>query len=301
MWRSTLTLAFYFALLLFGIVGAVVYPMPQTAAQLSQLKVPTGAGPLSPERELTLKSKDSFKECDKCPEMIVVPAGKFMMGSPASENGRDIDEEPRHLVVIAKPLAVGRFTLTFEEWDACVADGGCNGRKPGDQGWGRGRQPVINVSWDDSSTYLLWLSRKTGKTYRLLTEADWEYAARAGSTTAFYWGDEIGKNNANCDGCGSKWDNQQTAPVGSFTANAFGLYDMAGNVWQWVQDCYHENYEGVSADGTAWIGGDCNRRVIRGGAWISKPQVARSAGRFWNHADSRGNLLGFRVARTLTP
>jgi formylglycine-generating enzyme required for sulfatase activity len=300
-WRSTLTLAFYFALPLFGIVGAVVYPMPQTAAQLSQLKVPTGAGPLSPERELTLESKDSFKECDKCPEMIVVPAGKFMMGSPASENGRDIDEEPRHLVVIAKPLAVGRFTLTFDEWDACVADGGCSARKPGDQGWGRGRQPVINVSWDDSSTYLLWLSRKTGKTYRLLTEAEWEYAARAGSTTAYYWGDEIGKNNANCDGCGSKWDNVQTAPVGSFTANAFGLYDMAGNVWQWAQDCYHENYEGVSVGGAAWIGGDCSGRVIRGGSWISKPEVARSAGRFWNHADSRGNLLGFRVARTLTP
>ena len=141
-----LTLALYFALLLFCILGAVVYPMPQTAAQQSQLKVPTGAGPLSLERERTLKSKDSFKECDKCPEMIVVPAGKFMMGSPASENGRDIDEEPRRLVVIAKPLAVGRFTLTFDEWDACVADGGCNGRKPGDQGWGRGRQPVINVS-----------------------------------------------------------------------------------------------------------------------------------------------------------
>jgi formylglycine-generating enzyme required for sulfatase activity len=134
-----------------------------------------------------------------------------------------------------------------------------------------------------------------------LTEAEYEYAARAGSTAAYYWGDAIGKGNANCDGCGSQWDNIQTAPVGSFAANAFGLYDMAGNAWQWLQDCYHENYNGAPADGAAWTGDDCGRRVVRGGSWISVPPVLRSAGRFWNIANSRGNLLGFRVGRTLTP
>jgi len=223
------------------------------------------------------------------------------MGSPDTEKGRDLDEGPQHEVAIPKPFAVARFDVTFDEWDACVADGGCDGYIPPDQGWGRGRRPAINMSWDNSQAYVVWVSRKTGKAYRMLTEAEWEYAARAGSTTVYYWGDEIGKGNANCDGCGSKWDNQQTSPVGSFAANAFGLYDMAGNVWQWVQDCYHESYIGAPADGSAWISVDCSRRVIRGGSWISLPQLLRSAGRFRNSADSRGNLLGFRVARTLAP
>jgi len=300
-WQPTPAIAGYMGLLMFGIVAAVVYPQTRPDAEPSQTTVPTDVGPLSLERERAPKPNDSFKECDKCPDMVIVPAGNFAMGSPATEKGRDVDESPQHKVTIAKAFAVARFELTFDEWDACVADGGCNGYKPRDQGWGRGRQPVINVSWDDSTTYAAWLSGKTGKAYRLLTEAEWEYAARAGSTTVYYWGDEIGKGNANCDGCGSKWDNEQTSPVGSFAANAFNLYDMAGNVWQWVQDCYHDGYDGALTNGLAWTSGDCSRRVIRGGSWISKPQLLRSAGRFWNHADSRGNLLGFRVARTLMP
>jgi formylglycine-generating enzyme required for sulfatase activity/Tfp pilus assembly protein PilF len=292
------------------------YGLPTVAAaQPSQMTVPTQPPPVqsssaplqpqssgvTPSAEPALKPKGIFKECDQCPEMVVVPAVSFTMGSPASEPGRDIDEGPQHRVTIAKPFAVARFPLTFDEWDACVADGGCNGYQPGDQGWGRGRQPVINVSWDNATAYVAWLSHKTGKAYRLLTEAEWEYATRAGSTTAYYWGDKIGKGNANCDGCGSKWDNVQTSPVGSFAANAFGLYDMAGNVWQWVDDCYHDNYDRAPTDGSAWIGGDCSRRGVRGGSWISYPQLLRSAGRFWNNHDSRGNLLGFRVGRTLTP
>jgi formylglycine-generating enzyme required for sulfatase activity len=256
---------------------------------------------MSLSAEQALKPKDTFKECDKCPEMAVVPAGSFTMGSPVGERGRDVDENPQHSVTIAKPFAVGRFAVTFDEWDACAADGDCNGYKPRDQGWGGGRRPVINVSWDDSTAYVAWLSRKTGKTYRLLTEAEWEYAARAGSTTTYYWGDAIGKGNANCNGCGSKWDNQLTAPVGSFAANAFGLYDMAGNVWEWVQDCYHNSYNEAPANGLAWTSGDCSRRVVRGGSWISYPQLLRSATRFWNTSNNRGNLLGFRIGRTLTP
>jgi formylglycine-generating enzyme required for sulfatase activity len=302
MWRLTPATAACLGLLMFGIVGAVIYPQPELAAQQSQTTTPpTNIGPLSAERERSLRPKDSFKECDKCPEMIVIPAGNFVMGSPTAEAGRDIDESPQHAVAIAKLFAVAKFDLTFDEWDACIDDGGCNGRKPQDQGWGRGRQPVINVSWDNTTDYLGWLSRKIGKAYRLLTEAEWEYAARAGSTTAYYWGNEIGKANANCDGCGSNWDNEQTSPVGSFAANGFGLYDMAGNVWRWIQDCYHDSYNGAPTDGSAWDSADCQSRVIRGGSWISKPPLLRSAGRFRNTRSSRSNLLGFRVARTLSP
>jgi formylglycine-generating enzyme required for sulfatase activity len=323
-WCPTLAVAVNLGLLMFGVVGALIYPQTEAAAQLSQTTGPTepqpvplapsGVGLLSPDRERALKPKDFFKECDKCPEMVVVPAGSFMMGSPAGDQGRDIDESPQHRVTIAKPFAVGRFAVTFDEWDACVADGGCNGYRPQDLGWGRNRRPVINVSWDEATAYAAWLSHKAGKPYRLLTEAEWEYAARAGSTTAYYWGDEIGKGNANCAPvekleCGSIWDNRQTAPVGSFAANAFGLYDMAGNVWQWVQDCYHNNYNGAPTDGSAWITGNCYgtleeadlQRVIRGGSWISGPLNLRSAGRFRNTFNSGGNLLGFRVGRTLTP
>lgn len=322
-WCPTLAVAVSLGSLMFG-VGALVYPPTEAAAQSSQTTGPTepppvppassGVGLLSPERERALKPKDIFKECDKCPEMVVAPAGSFTMGSPAGDQARDIDEGPQHSVTIAKPFAVGRFAVTFDEWDACVADGGCNGYRPQDLGWGRNRRPVINVSWDDATAYAAWLSRKTGKPYRLLTEAEWEYAARAGSTTAYYWGDAIGKGNANCAPlgkleCGSIWDNKQTAPVGSFAANAFGLYDMAGNVWQWVQDCYHDNYNGAPTDGSAWTAGNCYgtleeqdlQRVIRGGSWISGPLNLRSAGRFRNTFNSAGNLLGFRVGRTLAP
>jgi formylglycine-generating enzyme required for sulfatase activity len=190
--------------------------------------------------------------------------------------------------------------MTFDEWDACAADGGCNGYKPADQGWERGRRPVINVSWDDTKTYLVWLSRKTGKPYRLLSEAEFEYAARAGTTTAYYWGDEIGKGNANCR-CGSQWDGKQTAPIGSFAPNAFGLYDMAGNVYQWVQDCYHGDYNGAPTGGSAWTSGDCSLRVLRGGSWSSYLENLRSADRGRNSTDLRDDSVGFRVGRTLTP
>jgi formylglycine-generating enzyme required for sulfatase activity len=254
---------------------------------------------LSPESARALQPKASFKECDKCPEMIVVPAGSFTMGS--SENEMGLDESPQHSVTIARQFAVGRFAVTFDEWDACAADGGCNSYKPSDQGWGRGNRPVINVSWDDANTYVAWLSRKIGKPYRLLSEAEFEYAARAGTQTAYPWGNVIGNGNANCSGCGSQWKGEQTAPVGSFAANAFGLYDMTGNVFQWVQDCFHENYTGAPTNGSAWTSGDCARRVLRGGSWVSNPLSLRSASRYGDPSVNRINYLGFRVGRTLTP
>jgi formylglycine-generating enzyme required for sulfatase activity len=255
--------------------------------------------PLTPERERALGPKDTFKECANCPEMVVLPPGSYTMGSPPSERGRWDSESPQHIVTIAKPFAVGKFDVTFDEWATCVAGGGCDGFKPPDQGWGRGRRPVI-VDWYDAKNYVTWLSKITGKTYRLLSESEWEYAARAGTTTAYYWGDNIGTNNANCKGCGSQWDNQQTAPVGSFSPNQFGLYDMAGNVDQWLEDCYNATYDGAPADGSAWTSGDCKNRIVRGGDFLSEPSAIRSACRGSLPPTATWNSLSFRVGRTLS-
>ena len=264
-------------------------PTPAASAQT------TGVS-LSPDQERALKPKSTFRECTNCPEMIVVPAGSFMMGSPESEPGHSIIEGPQHRVTIARKFAVGQFALTFDEWDACVADGGCNGYRADDHDWGRGRRPVINLSWNHAKAYVAWLSKKTGGSYRLLSEAEYEYAARAGTQTAYPWGDAIGKNNANCVGCGSQWDHKQTAPVGSFAANQFGLYDIVGNVWAWTEDCLH----GTPADGSPWTDdGDCSDRVTRGGSWLTSSGFLRSAYRAVNSAGRQFGDHGFRLGRTL--
>ena len=261
---------------------------------------------LSATKEQALKPGDSFRECapkqqdaDYCPDMVVVPAGSFTMGGPTNV------EQPQHTVTFAKPFAVAKYELTFADWDACVTGGGCNGYKPVDQGWGRGQQPVINVNWDDAQAYVAWLSQMTGKIYRLLSEAEYEYAARAGTTTTYPWGDDIklnGQAMADCNGCGSKWDAQQTAPVGSFYPNEFGLYDMVGNILEWTEDCVHKNYNEAPTDGSAWLagnGGDCTNRILRGGSWDSSPGVLRSAVRGRGTAGTRIVSRGFRVGRTL--
>jgi formylglycine-generating enzyme required for sulfatase activity len=261
---------------------------------------------LAAAAEQALKPKDTFRECgsdhdvDYCPAMVVVPAGSFMMGSPPTEPGRRADEGPQHEVTIAKPFAVAKFELTFDEWDTCVSYGDC---PPGaiDGGWGRGQLPAMDVSWDNAQHYAAWLSKMTGQHYRLLTEAEYEYAARAGTETAYPWGNDVGKNNANCNACGSQWDNNADAPVGSFAPNQFGLYDMVGNVWEWTQDCYHPSYDGAPADGSEWTA-DCpddHVRVERGGGKNSYAQFIRSAVRAGVTADTRRASLGFRVARML--
>ena len=239
-----------------------------------------------------------FRDCDLCPEMVVVPAGSFRMGSPVGERGRFDDEGPQHLVTIARAFAVGIYEVTFNEWDACVTTGGCK-HKPSDSGWGRGRHPVINVSWEDAQEYVAWLSKKTGKAYRLLSEAEWEYAARGGTTTRYPWGDDPGIKLANFKDSGSQWSGKQAAPVGSFAANRYGLYDMSGNVWEWTLDCWNENYVGAPVDGKAWESGDCLRRVVRGGSWVFFPQLARVAVRGRLEPADRFSYLGFRLARTL--
>ena len=228
------------------------------------------------------------------PEMVNVPAGEFMMGS---NDGRD-NEKPVHKVKIAEPFAVGKYEVTFDEWDICVKEGGCK-ESPSASNWGRGRRPVIKVSWDDAKEYVAWLSRKTGQPYRLLTEAEWEYAARAGSAGRWSFGDDeakLGEYAWYYDNSGS-----ETHPVGQKQPNAFGIYDMHGNVWEWVEDCYKDSYAWAPGDGSASTSGDCSRRVLRGGSWDIGPEDLRSAYRNWDAADFRGDDLGFRVGRTLTP
>ena len=253
-----------------------------------------------------LKPKDSFKDCLECPEMVAVPAGEFMMGSRASEAERSNDEGPQRMVTVAKPFATGKFETTFAEWDACVAAGGCKHR-PEDQGWGRGRQPVINVSWDDTKEYLSWISKKTNYTYRLLTEAEWEYAARAGTTTPFSTGRTITTDQANFDGnytYGGSAKGQyrkRTVEVGSFHANADGLHDMHGNVREWVQDCFKNTYAGSPSDGTSASDEPVCNRVVRGGSWYGSPRDLRSANRGMYSTGVRNSSSGFRLARTLNP
>jgi len=244
-----------------------------------------------------------FKDCDECPEMVVIPAGSFTMGSPTSEPGRYGDEEPQHQVTIFRQFAAGKFEVTFDEWDACVRESGC-GHFPNDSGWVRGRRPVTNVSWDDAKQYVQWLSRKTGRNYRLLTEAEWEYVARAGTTTAFSFGGTITPQQANyhteesyAETPVAASSRAQTAPVGSYAPNAFGLHDMHGNVWEWTEDCWNANYSGAPTDGSASVAGDCFLRVLRGGSWFSDPWALRSAFRSFFIASSRSTDYGFRLAR----
>jgi formylglycine-generating enzyme required for sulfatase activity len=275
-------------------------PQP-AAAPASEAKqaTPSVEKTVSPPSTATsLKPGETFRDCQQCPEMVVIPAGTFMMGSPDSEVGRSKDEGPQREVTIARPFAVSRYEITFDEWDACMKEGGCKDM-PEDAGWGRGKRPVIIVSWDNAQNYAAWLAKKTGKPYRLLAEAEWEYAARGGTTTRYPWGDEPGTNRANFDGSGSQWSGKQTAPVGSFEPNGFGLHDMIGNVWEWVEDCWNESYRGAPVDGSIWGAGDCVLRVVRGGSWNVRPENARVAIRGGFDPTGRGDGLGFRLARTL--
>lgn len=260
---------------------------------------------LKPEIERALTPGESFRECEACPEMVVLPPSRqFRMGTtvPEERGPGDLPEQPPHEVSIRR-FAVARYDTTFDEWYACANFGGCRSNpRPGNGGWENGRRPAINVNWNDAQEYVTWLSKITGRNYRLLSEAEWEYSTRANTQTAYYWGDVIGSNNANCQGCGSQWDNMKTAPVGSFKPNGFGLYDMAGNVLQWVLDCMHQDYVGAPKDGSAWLAeqrGDCGQRILRGGAWGQRPVVLRSAERGWDNPDKRTDFVGFRVAREL--
>jgi formylglycine-generating enzyme required for sulfatase activity len=233
-----------------------------------------------------------FRDCSDCPELVIVPSGEFDMGSTAKPT-----EQPVHRVRIGKNFAIGRRDVTFAEWDRCVAQSGCRFNPP-DQGWGRGDRPVTNVSWDDAKEFVTWLSKTTGNSYRLPTEGEWEYAARGGSTTPYWWGKEVGTGHAQCAECGGG-ENGQTVSSGSFRPNAFGLYDTAGNAAEWVEDCWNQTYRGAPIDGSAWTNGDCSLRVLRGGSFADKALAVRSSARFRYDEDVRYYANGFRVARDL--
>jgi formylglycine-generating enzyme required for sulfatase activity len=236
--------------------------------------------------------------------MVKIPGGSFWMGTPDTDQRGQKAERPQHKVTV-QPFQMGKYEVTFDEYDVFShlinnEDGCADGHEihstVSDEGWGRGQQPVVNVSWNDAVCYAQWLSKHTGKLYRLPSEAEWEYAARAGNNdTAYWWGDKIGKNQANCSGCGSPWDGKQTAPVGSFPTNPFRLHDTAGNVWEWVADCWHDNYDGAPPDGSVWQGGDCAGRVARGGSWGNNRDDARAAFRGNGRPDNRDDDVGFRL------
>jgi formylglycine-generating enzyme required for sulfatase activity len=232
----------------------------------------------------------NFRDCtDLCPEMVVVPAGEFTMGC-----SKDLINNcgPFHTVAIRRPFAVGKFEVTFAEWDACAAAGGCaTNKSPNDRGWGRGRRPVINVSWIEAKEYVAWLSRYTGQSYRLLSEAEWEYAARAGTETKYSFGNKVAKTHA-------QFSASKTAEVGQFPVNLFGLYDMHGNVAEWVEDGWHYySYQGAPSDGSVWRGGDPNYHIARGGSWVTGEDGLASYARQQTIPDPAA--VGFRVARTL--
>lgn len=251
-----------------------------------------------------------FRECESCPVMAVVPAGRNRIGSPPGERGRSSDEGPQQDIAIRQPFAVGRTEVSFDEWSACLADGGCNAHAPSDYGFGRGRKPVIFVSWKDANAYAAWLSRKTGATYRLLSEAEWEYAARGCTSpscppTVFWFGDHIDPDHANYDwnisyqGSPKILPLRRTVEIDRSQSNPFGLLHMHGNVREWVQDCWNSTLTGLPADGSPRLTGDCSVRVVRGGSWKDDPKDLRSAKRNWEEEGRRDQYTGFRVARTL--
>ena len=231
----------------------------------------------------------------KSPEMVVIPAGSFKMGCVSGRSCNN-SERPVHEVTIAS-FALSKYEVTFEDYD--VFTDATGRERADDRGFGRGRRPVINITWDDAVAYTAWLSEQTGKNYRLPSEAEWEYAARAGTVTRYSWGNNLGQNLANCNGCGSQWDNEMSAPVGSFEANAWGLHDMHGNVWEWTQDRYNNRYVGAPDDGSAWEVGDSTARVVRGGAWYLEGYFLRSAARDQHRTFAGSLYVGFRVAQSL--
>ena len=279
-------------------VDAVIADSLQPEANID---VPTEVSDVQPE----VPAPKPFRDCPVCPEMVRLPAGKFLMGDMLAEG--DSDEAPIHLVTFERPIAIGIYEVRFEEWDACVAEGAC-AYSPDDNGWGRRLRPVINVTVRDTEAFLEWLTAKTGYRYRLPSEAEWEYAARAGTFDA-YSGHDLASLCSYGNGAGAEsdynWRNDlcsdahanQTAPVGSFRPNAFGLYDMMGNVWEWVGDCWHGSYSGATSDGSAW-NTECekNEHVLRGGAFSVDAEKLRVSYRY-SFTDKRMPFFGFRVVR----
>jgi formylglycine-generating enzyme required for sulfatase activity len=287
-------------------------PKPASTVEVTQAAPATpprqffavqGMQPLTPEIEQSLRPKDSFKECDLCPEMVVVPKGSYVMGTPANEPERDVGEGPQHRVTIAKAFAVGRFAITGDEWEACVADHACDPRFARKPGPGEGRLPAPGLSFDAAKAYLAWISKKAGRTYRLPSESEREYFTRAGTTTPFWFGKVISPQNASYRASMSYnngprgVDGKGPVPVDSYPANPFGLYQVSGNTTEWTEDCYNKRYtEDTPSDGSPWLEGDCTQRIVRGGEWDSWPASLRSGYRDKTVAIGSS---GLRAVRTL--
>ncbi|MBC6414302.1 MAG: formylglycine-generating enzyme family protein [Chromatiales bacterium] len=248
--------------------------------------------------ESRYQAGDTFQDCSICPVMVVVPAGSFMMGSSEDGGRRTEDERPQHQVTIAKPFAVGKYEVTVREYAAFIDETGGLGSNEWRNTFFKqsDAHPVVSVSWEDATGFTHWLSVKTGHQYRLLSEAEWEYVARAGTTTSYTFGPTISKNMVNFNN-----NNGGTVAVGSYPANAFGLHDVHGNVWEWVEDCWHRDYNGAPTDGSAWLSSceDESFNMLRGGSWLFHSIDLRSAVRLAEGAAIRHNSVGFRVARTL--
>lgn len=260
------------------------------AQRASATQAPASAPAQAPTPAPSATSR-TVRDCDDCPELALIPAGSFEMGS----NEMFEFEKPVHAVSIARPFYIGSDEVTFAQWDACVAEGGCSHR-PSDRNLGRGKRPVTDIHWNDANAYLVWLSYKTGRKYRLPTEAEWEYAARAGTATSYPWGNSVDKEMANCLGCNAQ-PRRQASEVGQFPPNRFGLRDMAGNAAEWVADCWSENYRAAPRDGSAYAPAGCRERVLRGGSFNNDPRYLRSAARFKYESDVRFYTNGFRVVR----
>ncbi len=296
---AVLAVLAYFSPQLYGIGMEYWRNRPQAAADQQQAQVQQAAAtpvetPASPAEDTSSQRVPgyTFSDCNGCPDMTVLAGGLFVMGSPDNEPGRGRDEGPQREVSVA-PFAMGKYEVTFSQWDACLAGGGCNGYSPPDSGWGRGDRPVTGVSWDDAQAYVNWLNAQAGGTqYRLPSEAEWEYAARAGQAEAYAFGARVTQTEAT-------FRVRQTTPVGAHTGNAFNLFDMHGNASEWVEDCYAANYDLAPIDGVAVQADECRRRVYRGGSYNDQAPVLRAAARRSTEATSRTQGLGFRVARSL--
>ena len=267
-----------------GTQPAAALPAPTAAP-------PKPVGAPAPQQAAAATAGKEIHDCPACPVLISLPAGSFTMGS----NSSDPSEKPAHQVAIGAPFAIGKYEVTVQQWTACAEAGACARLAPG----ASASAPARDVSWDDAQAYLKWLSASSGKAYRLPTEAEWEYAARGGTATRYWWGEQPVPGKANCKECGPPWRADGPANVGSFAANAFGLHDVSGSVWEWVADCWHNSYKDAPNDGRAWDAPHCSVRVIRGGSWREGLSYMVASTRFKYDASVRHSQNGFRVARNL--
>jgi formylglycine-generating enzyme required for sulfatase activity len=277
------------------IYGQLIRPKPEPQPAVTPQAEPTPRveQAAAPVTRIAPGEPGALKDCDSCPELVEIPAGSFAMGS----DGGHWSERPVHRVTLARPFALGRYEVTVGQWQACIDAGAC-AAMPSMQNVTES-SPVHNVNWNEVQTYLQWLSRETGHTYRLPSEAEWEYAARGGTKTRYWWGEVAGTRNANCEDCGGSWDRKTPAQIGTFAANPFGLHDMNGGVMEWLADCWTQDYDGAPQDGSAKLSGDCSQRVLRGGSWRNDQTYATVSSRLSYDAAVRYYTNGFRVARDL--